>query len=231
MVKSGPHCIVAIDGPAASGKSTVAKLLASKLGYLYIDSGAMYRAVTCKWLSLKTDKVGDEALLTEIMASIKIELEDNSKKVTVDGEDLTEEIRTNNVSNNVSYVASFAVVREKLVDIQREISKSQSVVMDGRDIGTVVFPDADYKFFIVASAEVRASRRLKDLQAKGEQVELDILIEQVKERDKKDSERELSPLVKANNAIEINTDNLSVDEVLEFVLGIIKSPIPKGSSR
>lgn len=229
------HHKIAIDGPAASGKSTVAKLLATKLGYLYIDSGAMYRAVTYKWLERTglrrrdgvTPRNDDAKLLNEIMASIDIKLEDNSKRVIINGDDLTDEIRTNNVSNNVSYVAGFTVVREKLVDIQRKISESESVVMDGRDIGTVVFPNADYKFFVVASAEVRASRRLKDLQANGEDIDLVTLIQQIKDRDKKDSEREVSPLVKAKDAIEINTDNLSIDEVLSLILDQVKGPVIK----
>lgn len=215
--------IIAIDGPAASGKSTVAKLLAEKLKYLYIDSGAMYRAVTYRWLEEVSLKVKhgsseDTELLEKIMSSIDIKLEDNSKKVIVDGHDLTDAIRTNHVSNNVSYIASFAVVREKLVDIQRKISEAISVVMDGRDIGTVVFPNADYKFFMVASARVRAERRLKDLQAKGENIDIETLTSQIEERDKKDSERDVSPLTKAKDAIEINTDDLTIDEVLELIL-------------
>lgn len=204
---------IAIDGPAGSGKSTIAKLLAEKLGYLYIDSGAMYRAVTFKWL-----EAGKPETLDEIMAQIDIELQDNSKKILVNGKNLSEAIRTNEVSQNVSHIASFKVVREKLVDIQRKISESENVVMDGRDIGTVVFPNADYKFFMVASPEIRAQRRLKDLQAKGEEIDFNELVQQIKERDRKDSERELSPLVKAEDAIEINSDNMSIDQVLDNLL-------------
>jgi cytidylate kinase len=215
--------VIAIDGPAASGKSTIAKLLAQKLGYLYVDSGAMYRAITYKWLEEKQKDIeqDDELLLASILDSIEIELRDSSKQVLINGKDFSSQIRSNNVSNHVSYIASFDMVRKKLVELQREIAIGSSVVMDGRDIGTVVFPDANYKFFMVASPEVRASRRLKELESRGEKIDLETLVQQIKDRDKTDSEREISPLVQADEAIEINTDNLSIDEVLDSLINIV----------
>jgi CMP/dCMP kinase len=215
--------IIAIDGPAASGKSTIAKLLAQSLGYLYIDSGAMYRAVTCKWLEAKQNNpdLEDLILLSQILETIEIELLDNSKQIFINGEDYSSVLRTNTVSNNVSYIASFEIVRKKLVELQRKIATGTSVVMDGRDIGTVVFPQADYKFFMVASPEVRASRRLKELKSRGEEIELETLVQQIKDRDKTDSEREISPLIKASEAIEINTDQLSIEEVLQSLEKIV----------
>jgi CMP/dCMP kinase len=219
--------IIAIDGPAASGKSTIAKLLAQSLGYLYIDSGAMYRAVTCKWLEAKQNNpdLEDLILLSQILETIEIELFDNSKQIFINGEDYSSVLRTNTVSNNVSYIASFEIVRKKLVELQRKIATGTSVVMDGRDIGTVVFPQADYKFFMVASPEVRASRRLKELKSRGEVIELETLVQQIKDRDKTDSEREISPLIKASEAIEINTDQLSIEEVLKVITQTIQEKL------
>ncbi len=214
--------VIAIDGPAASGKSTVAKLVASKLGYLYIDSGAMYRAVTLEWLNKYGNKSADDrARLLDILSNFDLRLEDNSKRVSVNGKDVSEAIRANQVSNNVSYIASFKEVREKLVEMQREIATDRSVVMDGRDIATVVFPDAELKVYMVASPRVRAERRLKDLEAKGETVELETLVKEIEARDRQDSERSESPLRKASGAYEINTDDLTIDEVVNKIINVL----------
>jgi cytidylate kinase len=213
--------VIAIDGPAASGKSTVAKIVASKLGYLYIDSGAMYRAVTLEWLRKYGDKSADDkARLLEILTKFDLRLEDNSKLVYLNGENISEAIRANQVSNNVSYIASFKEVRGALVDLQRKIATGRSVVMDGRDIATVVFPNAELKIYMIASSRVRALRRLKDLEAKGEVIELETLVKEIEARDKQDSERSESPLRKALGAYELDTDSLNVDEVVDKILNL-----------
>ncbi len=211
--------VIAIDGPAASGKSTVAKLVASKLGYLYIDSGAMYRAITLEWLKRYGSKSENDAeRLLEILSKFNLRLEDNSKSIYLNNENISEAIRANQVSNNVSYIASFKEVRERLVEMQRKIASNRSVVMDGRDIATVVFPDAELKIYMVASPQVRAERRLKDLELKGETVDLKTLVEEIEARDKQDSERSESPLRKASGAYEINTDGLTIEEVVNKIL-------------
>lgn len=212
---------IAIDGPAGSGKSTIAKRLATELAYIYIDSGAMYRAVTYKWLEKSNGKQSDQdpKLLSDIINQTNFVFDGN--QVLINDQDCSKEIRSNNVSQNVSYIASFPVVREKLVELQRQMAKTKDVVMDGRDIGTVVFPDAKLKVFMVASAEVRAQRRAAQLKEQGEEVDLEQLIQEIKLRDKTDSQRTHSPLVKADDAIEIKTDNLSIEEVVEAVLNLI----------
>jgi cytidylate kinase len=215
---------VAIDGPAASGKSTTAKLIADKLNFIYIDSGAMYRAVTLKWLE-KTDAQqsdADEQILDEILGDLEIKFEDNGKTIIINGADLSKEIRASKVSQNVSYIASFANVREKLVSQQRAFASSHNVVMDGRDIGTVVFPDAEVKIFLNASAKTRAQRRVVDLKKLGEESEIQVLVEEIKQRDKQDSERKIAPLTKAKDAIEISTDNMSIDEVSQVIISEIE---------
>mgnify|MGYP000476326621 CR=1 FL=1 len=211
--------VIAIDGPAASGKSTVAKIVASKLGYLYIDSGAMYRAVTLEWLERYGDKsAADDERLAEILSGMSLSLEDNSKSIYLNGKNISEAIRSNQVSNNVSYIASFKRVRNKLVEMQRDIASNRSVVMDGRDISTVVFPDAEIKIYMIASPRVRAERRLRDLKAKGELIELGTLVKEIEARDRQDSERTESPLRKAPGAYELNTDMLTIDEVVSEIL-------------
>lgn len=215
---------VAIDGPAASGKSTTAKLIADQFGFTYIDSGAMYRAVTYTWLQKTKGQrsEADETLLAEIVQAISLDFIDNGKKILINGEDLNTEIRSSEVSQNVSYIASFATVRTRLVERQRELAESQNVIMDGRDIGTVVFPDAELKIFLNASAETRALRRKQDLEALGEKPELEKLIKEIEERDKLDSERKIAPLTKAKDAIEIITDNKTVDAVAQLIIAEIQ---------
>lgn len=210
---------VAIDGPAASGKSTVAKIIADKLNFIYIDSGAMYRAVTLKWLEKTNAQKSDneEVLLSEIIQALEIDFKDNGKTIFIDGDDKSKEIRSSKVSQNVSYVASFAVVRDALVKIQRDLSEGNNVIMDGRDIGTVVFPDAEVKIFLNASAETRAHRRIKDLKKLGENSNLQVLIEEIRQRDEQDSKRKIAPLVKAKDAIEITTDNKSINDVTQAI--------------
>jgi CMP/dCMP kinase len=211
---------VAIDGPAASGKSTTAKIIADQLNFIYIDSGAMYRACTLKWLektaASKSD--ADEKILAGIIKDLKIEFTNNGKTIFVNGKNLSNEIRSSNVSQNVSYVASFEVVRNALVEKQREFALGNNVIMDGRDIGTVVFPDAEVKIFLNASAETRAQRRMQDLKNLGEEPEFDILVAEIKERDRLDSQRKIAPLTKAKDAIEIITDNKTLTEVTQAII-------------
>jgi len=226
--------IIAIDGPAASGKSTVAKIIAGKLDYLYIDSGAMFRVVAFLWLEYlsahnmsvdKTNNSTNAKILEEILAVLEIDLQDNSKKVFAGNRDLSSEIRSNTISQHVSYIASFGQVRSKLLTLQRQLAQKNNVIMDGRDIGTVVFPEAGTKIFLTASPEIRAKRRFQELSARGETVSLDALIEEIKERDKLDSTRDIAPLKKADSAFEIDTDNLSVEQVADKIMDLAQNPL------
>lgn len=216
---AGNKITIAIDGPAAAGKSTVAKQIAEHLSIVYIDTGAMYRAITYKALQQKVD-VQNEQLLTALLADTDIQLSYNGsgQRVFLDGKDVTEAIRKEEVSNYVSYVASHRFIREKLVEQQQELANDISVVMDGRDIGTHVLPDADVKIFLLASVEERALRRHKENVKKGYKSDLPQLINDIRQRDERDSNREVSPLVKAEDAILIDTTSLSIDQVVELIL-------------
>ena len=213
---------IAIDGPAGAGKSTVAKRVADLLGYLYIDTGAMYRAIT--WLALQRKmQMSDRKGITAIAAHSKIELNqvdspDQNLQVLVDGNDITKEIRTPEVTKQVSSVAAIPSVREHLVEQQRAMATQGGVVLDGRDIGTVVLPDADLKIFLTASAEVRAHRRMAELSASGEPVDFKLLLRQIVDRDQKDSNRVIAPLRMADDAVLILTDKMTIDEVVSHVV-------------
>lgn len=211
---------IAIDGPAGSGKSTVAKEIAKRLNILYLDTGAMYRAVTYIVLSQ-----GQSAQNSEVLKNVvdQIEMELTPNHVLVNGKDISDAIRTPNVSQNVSFVAMDAYVREKMVELQKKIAGDQSVVMDGRDIATHVLPDADFKFFLVASSEERAKRRQSELLKKGYDIPLETLIDEIDKRDKLDSEREVSPLRQADDAIRVDTTNMTIEEVIGFILDRIDS--------
>lgn len=212
------NLVVAIDGPAGAGKSTVAQLAAKKLGYTYIDTGAMYRAVAWKTLQAK-QPVTDE-LIVEIVKDIDVVLEykDGRTAVYVDGTDVAGEIRTPEVTGIVSQVAALGPVREKMVDLQRGMATKGAVLMDGRDIATNVLPNADVKIFLTASIEERARRRFKEMQAKGYEVKLEELQKDIAARDKADSEREISPLVQAEDAELLDSSDMSIDEVVEAIL-------------
>lgn len=212
------NLVVAIDGPAGAGKSTVAQLAAKKLGYTYIDTGAMYRAVA--WKTLQSKQPVTDELIVEIVKDIDVVLEykDGRTAVYVDGTDVAGEIRTPEVTGIVSQVAALGPVREKMVELQRGMATKGAVLMDGRDIATNVLPNADVKIFLTASIEERARRRFKEMQAKGYEVKLEELQKDIAARDKADSEREISPLVQAEDAELLDSSDMSIDEVVEAIL-------------
>ena len=210
--------VIAIDGPAGAGKSTVSKIAAAKLGYTYIDTGAMYRAVACK--VLKTNETVTENLIVTIAKDIDVDLryEDGITKVFVDGLEVTGEIRTPEVSRLVSQVAKIGFVREKLTELQRKMATRGGVIMDGRDIGTTVLPNADVKIYLTASIEERARRRFEELKEKGYNSDFNEIAKEIALRDKQDMEREISPLVKADDAILLDTSDMNIDEVVNEIL-------------
>jgi cytidylate kinase len=210
--------IIAIDGPAGSGKSTTARLVAQKLGYLYIDTGAMYRAVTLAWIKSKTNLTTDN--VDSILNAITIELKQgqNQQIVLLNGFDVSDEIRQPDVTSYVSPISAMKNVRDFLVAQQRNIGKLGGVVMDGRDIGTVVFPEAELKIFLIATPEERAKRRQLELHNKGIDQEYESILKSIIDRDNYDSNREISPLRKASDAVELDTTNLSIEEQCEFVV-------------
>lgn len=203
--------IIALDGPSGSGKSTIANLLANKLKISYLNTGSMYRALTLYFLENNIKK--SDNIDIEILKKINIDI--NEDKVFLNGKNVSQEIRDKEVTENVSWVSSIPIVREYLVEMQRNISKNKSIILDGRDIGTVVFPDAKYKFYLDASSFVRAKRRF-------EQNEIDKSFEEIKKdiekRDYLDSHREISPLKKAEDAIEIDSSDLTIDQTIEKIL-------------
>lgn len=222
MVKKAENkIIIAIDGPAGSGKSTVSKLVAKKLDLLYIDTGAMYRALTLKAMREKLS-LEDEDALVKLAHSTRIDLEPGSSlKVMLDGEDVAHLIRTPELTNNVKYIARVPGVREEMVRLQRSIGQRRGAVLEGRDIGTVVFPNADYKFYLDADTEERANRRFKELAEGGASVTLDDIKKDVQARDESDMNRSVGALKKAKDAIAIDTTDLSIDGVVEKLLSYI----------
>ena len=213
--------IIAIDGPAGSGKSTIAKLIAEDLGLVYLDTGAMYRLVTLK--ALNDGILGNLDKIIKMLDNLNIDIKENG--FYLDKIDVSEEIRKPVVSENVSDIAAIREVREKMVDLQRKFSESKNVILDGRDIGTVVFPNADVKIFLVADAKERANRRYKELVAKGENVRIEEIYENILKRDEIDSTRKESPLKKADNAIEVDTTSKNIEEVKNEILNIVRKKI------
>jgi CMP/dCMP kinase len=220
--------VIAIDGPAASGKSTTAQKVARRLGYTYIDTGAMYRAVTLATLDAGIDPSDREAV-EQLASVLTIEFEQNphdgSLCTILDNRDVSREIRSPEVTAAVSLVSSYPGVRERLVDLQQSMGRRGGVVLDGRDIGTVVFPDADLKIFMVADLRARAERRHAELQRRGTDLQLDDLVTELAERDRFDSSRDLSPMKKAPDAVEIDTSGLSIDDQVELVLGLVEEKL------
>ena len=211
--------IIAIDGPSASGKSTTAKGVAEKLGITHLDTGAMYRTVT--WGLKKADiHPSNDKKVREFLKDLEIYL-DASNHIWLNGEDVSVEIRTGDISSRVSAVSAIPEVREKMVKIQRQIAGKKDCVLEGRDIGTVVFPDAEYKFFLVADTEIRAKRRLLDLERIGESSTLAELIDDIERRDAIDSSRDHSPLLQAEDAFPIDTSHLTINEQINKIVNLI----------
>ncbi|PIC56779.1 cytidylate kinase [Sporosarcina sp. P12(2017)] len=210
---------IAIDGPAAAGKSTIAKLVAKKLGYTYIDTGAMYRAITYKVLQSAIDPCNEEEI-TRLIAQTEIELQPDEQvqKVLLDGIEVTDAIRSHEVTTNVSAIAALTSVRDLLVAKQQNLAAESSVVMDGRDIGTAVLPEAELKIFMTASVEERAERRLLEEQKRGMKSDYETLKREISERDQADSERKISPLKKAEDAITIDTTGKTIEEVTNSIV-------------
>ena len=217
--------IIAIDGPAGAGKSTVAKLIAQKLGFLYIDTGAMYRALTLKAIDLGID-AHDTGRIIELARTTSISFLNNpdcSLKVLLDGKDVSREIREPRITKDVSEIAKIKEVRDVMVNLQRNLGKSSDSVLDGRDIGTVVFPDAFKKFYIDADFKERALRRHKELIETERDISLKEIESDVLNRDTKDLSRKVGPLKKADDALYIDTTNMSIDEVVDTLLSYIKN--------
>ena len=218
--------IIAIDGPAGSGKSTIAKIVAEKLHFRYIDTGSMYRSVAWKSLQKKVT-LGDEDAVANIARETKIELVpgENGQSVFIDGENITSQLKEETISRGAAIVAAQPIIREIMTAKQRELGKQGQVVMDGRDIGTVVFPQADKKFFMDADPEERGRRRFTELKDKKQIANADLatIIEQVKQRDQEDRNRKIAPLKQAEDAILIDTTHLSIDQVVEQIMRTINS--------
>lgn len=213
------NLVIAIDGPAGAGKSTISKLIAKNLGINYIDTGAMYRAITYKCLKSGID-INDRQKVVDLCSRTEVDFVDNS--IYLDGVRLGEEIRTLEVSSKVSDVAKIPQVREFLLEKQREIGKRSDVILDGRDVGTHIFPDTKYKFFLNASAQERGRRRYQELVDKGQTVVLEDIIENINKRDYIDSTREVAPLVKADDAIEVDSTSMTIDQVVTYISDMVR---------
>lgn len=214
---------IALDGPSGSGKSTVAKIIAKTLDILYLDTGAMFRACALEAILQNADCLDEEAVKKFIdKIDLEIRYENGSQKTILRGEDVSQKIRLNEVSMMASNISSLPCVRAKMLEMQREVAKNNDCILDGRDIGTVVLPNANFKFFITASAEVRAKRRYDELVSRGQTVDFDEILKEINQRDYNDSHRKIAPLKQAEDAILIDTSNLTVDEVVAKILNIIK---------
>lgn len=214
---------IAIDGPAGAGKSTIAKMLAKELGYVYVDTGAMYRAMAYYFLQQGIDKEDEAAINAAVDgADVTIRYEDGSQKVLLNGADVTGSLRTEQVGNMASSTSVYPAVRVKLVALQQKLAKTADVIMDGRDIGTCVLPDAQVKIYLTASVETRAKRRYDELVEKGEPADRTKIEEDIKERDYRDMHREMSPLRQADDAVLVDSSDMSIEQVVSAILGIVK---------
>lgn len=219
------NMVVVIDGPAGAGKSTVAKMVAKKLGFAFMDTGAMYRALTVKALRAQLD-LEDEAALIKLAEVTHIDLINEMGqplKVVLDGEDVSEAIRSTDVTNNTFYIARAPGVRHVMLEWQRRMGRRQSMVGDGRDLGTVVFPDAAFKFYLDADFDIRCQRRIDELKAKGQKVDEQTLRQDLAERDHKDFTRKAGPLKKADDAIIIDSTSMSIEMVVDLIVGHVQS--------
>ncbi len=219
------HYSIAIDGPAASGKSTTARGVAKRLGFVYVDTGAMYRAFTVLCLEEGADPKNEEECL-KLLDGCDI-FEDSEGKIYLNGRDVTERVREKDVTNSVSYTCAYYDVRVRMVELQRKMASSVSVVMDGRDIGTVVLKDADLKVYLTASIESRAKRRLADNEKRGMPSDYDEIKKDIERRDYIDSHRENSPLSKAEDAIVVDTSNMSIEEEIERIILLFEEKVGK----
>lgn len=214
---------IAIDGPSGAGKSTIARIAAKKLGYIYIDTGALYRAIGC-YASQNGIDTRDGEKVSESLAGLTVEIKfiSGEQRVLANGEDISEKIRTPQMAMHASNVSAIPKVREFLLDLQRNFAKKNNVIMDGRDIGTVILPNAQVKIFLTAAPEERARRRLLDHQRKGEQIEYDEILKQIIERDYNDSHRETAPLKQADDAVFLDTTEYDLEQSVQAVLDIIE---------
>ena len=213
--------IIAIDGPAGSGKTTTARKVAQILGFIHINTGAMYRGIALKFIREKVN-LDDTSAIERILNNTQLDFAGpNNAILYMDGEDISAEIISSMVTENVSQISSISEVRVKLVEYQRKMAQGRNVVLEGRDIGTVVFPNADYKFYLVADIEVRAERRKQEIEVTGDHMTKEEIIMFIKDRDKKDSSRQHSPLMKAEDAIEVDTTNLKIEEQVNYIINIV----------
>lgn len=219
MIKTGVHVTIAMDGPAGSGKSTVARLVAEKLGLLYLDSGAMYRAVTV--LAIQNEVKNNIHKLIELVKTCEIKFKDNGKTILLNSEDVSVQIRTPEVNKLVADIAKVPEIRDEIVKHQRKIGKEGSIIAEGRDLTTIVFPDADFKFYLDASVAERAKRRFAELQAQNVETTLESVEAEICARDEKDTSREHSPLRAAKDAIRIDTTGKTIDEVVDLIVEVV----------
>ena len=219
---------IAIDGPAGAGKSTIAKALAKELGYYYVDTGAIYRTVAYfldLWGVSPKDIDGVERYIDELTIGIEYD-EDGLQHMIMNGMDVTGDIRTQDIAQKASLVSAHVCVREMLLDMQRDVAKAHNVIMDGRDIGTVVLPKATVKIFLTATPEVRAQRRTDELIAKGQKAKYDVILKEIKQRDYQDTHREIAPLKMARDSIKVDTSEMTIEQVVEEIRTIVGKKIP-----
>ena len=220
------HFNIAVDGPAGAGKSTIAKLISREMGYIYVDTGAMYRAMAVYFSKNKVNPE-DESAINEAVKNvdIKIEYQNGEQQVILNGENVTGLLRTEETGNMASKTSKYKEVRSKLVELQRELAKTTDVVMDGRDIGTTVLPDAFVKIYLTASSDARAKRRYDELMAKGEQCDLSAIKEDIEKRDYQDMHREISPLKQAEDAVLLDTSDMNIEQVVAAMRDIIDNAV------